>query len=50
MKVNFKIIDAEEEKANVEATEEKYFVIVAPIVWLDNNVLTIYFEYKKYKK
>ena len=45
--VNFRVVQAEEEKGNLKADEDKYFVIHEEKPFeLDGHVLNIYFEYR----
>lgn len=45
--VNFKIIDAEEEKGNVKSEENKFFIIFDdPIYTFEDKELNIFFEYR----
>jgi adenine-specific DNA-methyltransferase len=47
LKVNFRVVEAEEEKSNIKSPEKKFFLLneKRPIE-LDNNVLNIYFDYR----
>jgi adenine-specific DNA-methyltransferase len=46
--VNFRVVSAEEEKANIKSQEKKFFVLADKIFDFDkdNNELNIYFEYR----
>ncbi|SHH23914.1 site-specific DNA-methyltransferase [Thermosipho atlanticus] len=46
--VNFKVVEAEEEKANIKSQEKKFFVLNEKIFDFDekNKKLNIYFEYR----
>lgn len=44
--VNFRIIEAEEEKGNIRPEEKKFFVLSSNAFELEKNELNIYFEYR----
>jgi len=47
LKVNFRVVEAEEEKSNIKSQEKKYFLFSSKKqVELNKDVLDIYFEYR----
>jgi adenine-specific DNA-methyltransferase len=51
LNVNFRVLEAEEEKANVKSEEKKFFIISkeTPFIY-ENNELSIYLEFRGLKK
>ncbi|SMP08999.1 adenine-specific DNA-methyltransferase [Desulfurobacterium pacificum] len=52
IKVNFRVVEAEEEKGNVKSQEKKFFVLSKKVFDFDKkkNELNIYFEYRAVSK
>lgn len=47
LKVNFKIVEAEEEKGNVKSDENKFFIVLNdPVYSFEDKELNIYFKYR----
>jgi adenine-specific DNA-methyltransferase len=46
LEVNFRVVEAEEEKSNIKSQGEKFFLLNEKRFELDNNVLNIYFDYR----
>lgn len=46
LEVNFRVVEAEEEKSNIKSSEKKFFLLNEKRFKLDNNVLNIYFDYR----
>jgi adenine-specific DNA-methyltransferase len=46
LEVNFRVVEAEEEKSNIKSPEKKFFLLNEKRFELDNNVLNIYFDYR----
>ncbi len=46
LEVNFRVVEAEEEKSNIKSQEKKFFLLNERGIELDNNILNIYFDYR----
>lgn len=44
--VNFRVVDAQEEKGNIKAPEKKYFVLNEDKVKISGNEIDVYFEFR----
>jgi len=45
LEVNFRVVEAEEEKSNIKSQKKKFFLLNERDIELDNNILNIYFDY-----
>ena len=46
LEVNFRVVEAEEEKSNIKSQEKKFFLLNERDIELNNNVLNIFFDYR----